>query len=120
LHGKVFDAIHAQKVDLPNLDVMSDWIEKQGIDKKKFLDTYNSFSVQAKTKQVPQLTANYEVQSVPSIIVDGKYKVIGATSLDDMFRITNELIALARSQRPAKVASPSASPAPAKQVPTKK
>jgi thiol:disulfide interchange protein DsbA len=106
LHGKVFDAIHEQKVDLSNSDVLFDWVAKQGIDRKKFTDTFNSFTVQTKVSRVPQLTRNYGIESVPTLIVDGKYRLISSVSGHEaLFRNTDELIALARSQRPAKAAA---------------
>lgn len=105
LHGKVFDAIHAENVDLANPQVANDWVAKQGVDGKKFADAYKSFSVQSKVARLPDLTRNYGVTSVPTVIVDGKYKVIGATSHEDVLRTTGELIQLARSQRTAKAAS---------------
>ena len=104
LHGKVFDAIHAENLQLANPEVAADWAARNGLDRKKFADTLNSFAVHTKVARLPQLTRNYGVESVPTMIVDGKYKVAGATSHDDLLRITGELIQLARSQRPAKAA----------------
>ncbi|HVK57094.1 MAG TPA: thiol:disulfide interchange protein DsbA/DsbL [Burkholderiales bacterium] len=105
LNTKVFEALHGQKLNLGKPEVLFDWIAKQGVDQKKFSDNYNSFSVQTKVARIPQLTQAYGVDSVPNIIVDGKYRVLSHGSYDEMFRVINELIALARSQRPAKAAA---------------
>ena len=105
LHGKVFDAIHSENLQLANPEVAADWAAKNGLDRKKFVDTLNSFAVQTKVARLPQLTRNYGVESVPTMIVDGKYKVAGATSYDDVLRIAGELVQLARSQRPPKAAA---------------
>lgn len=111
LHGKVFDAIHAENLKMENPEVAADWATRNGLDRKKFTDTMNSFTVQSKVGRLPQITRNYGVESVPTMIVDGKYKIIGATSYDDLLRIASELVQLARSQRPAKAAAVAA-PAP--------
>ncbi|MES2353717.1 MAG: thiol:disulfide interchange protein DsbA/DsbL [Pseudomonadota bacterium] len=106
LHAKVFDAIHGQqKLDLSKSEVLFDWVAKQGIDRKKFADTFNSFTVQTKATRIGQLTQNYGIDSVPTLIVDGKYRVTGGKSHQDKIRIASELIELARSQRPAKSAA---------------
>jgi protein dithiol oxidoreductase (disulfide-forming) len=117
LNTKVFEALHGQKLNLGKPEVLFDWVAKQGVDQKKFADNYNSFSVQTKVARIPQLTQAYGVDSVPNVIVDGKYRVLTHGSYDEMFRVINELIALARSQRPAKTAT---TESPAAAVSTKK
>jgi thiol:disulfide interchange protein DsbA len=49
------------------------FIEKQGVDMKKFTDTYNSFSVQSKVGRVPQLQATFRLEGVPTVVIDGQY-----------------------------------------------
>lgn len=104
LHSAVFNAIHEQKIDLSNERVMADWIAKQGINRQKFLDTYRSFTVQNKTKRATQLTSEYGIQGVPSIVVDGKYLTSGSMtgSFDDMFLTVDYLVAKARKERNTK------------------
>lgn len=105
LHVRVFDAIHAENLQMGNPDVAADWAAKNGLDRKKFTDTMNSFGVQSKVARLPMLTRNYAIESVPTMIVDGKYKIVSATSFDDLLRIVSDLVQLARSQRPAKAAA---------------
>ncbi|MGV3741051.1 MAG: thiol:disulfide interchange protein DsbA/DsbL, partial [Burkholderiaceae bacterium] len=40
LHQKVFDAIHIQRQRLDSDAAVADFIEKQGVDRKQFLDVY--------------------------------------------------------------------------------
>jgi protein dithiol oxidoreductase (disulfide-forming) len=75
LRGKVFSSIHADQ-SLPfNADTgtMAAWAEKNGIDKKKFIDTFNSFSVQSKVNRANQLASAYGVTGVPELGMGGKY-----------------------------------------------
>lgn len=45
-----------------------------GIDKTRFMDTWNSFGVKTMLNRQPGIVSNnYRVESVPTIIVDGKY-----------------------------------------------
>ena len=46
LHNKVFAAIHVEKQKLDRAEAIVDWVAKQGVDKAKFLEQYNSFSIQ--------------------------------------------------------------------------
>lgn len=110
MSSKVFTAIHAQKVDITTPDKLADWVSKQGIDKKKFTDTFDSFGIQSKMSRGLQLARAYGIQSVPSFVVDGKYRVTASGSFDNLLRVTDEVIALAKSQRP-KAAAPAAKPA---------
>ena len=82
LHKKVFDAIHLQHQRLDNDAAITDFIVKQGIDKQKFLDVYNSFSVASKVRRAAQLQEAYRVDGVPLIAIDGRYEtspsIVGA------------------------------------------
>lgn len=73
LHQKVFDAIHVQRQALMSDAAIADFIEKQGVDKKKFLEVYNSFSVQSKARRAAQLQNAYQIEGVPTIAIGGRY-----------------------------------------------
>lgn len=70
---KVFRAVHIERIRLNKDDVIIDWVAKNGIDKAKFLEFWNSFGVLTKLKRSPQILSNYRVDGVPSIVVDGRY-----------------------------------------------
>jgi thiol:disulfide interchange protein DsbA len=73
LHSKVFDAIHKEDVKLLAENVQFDWIARQGIDRKKYVETYNSFTVQSKVARAQQVAQAYKIQGVPTMAVNGKY-----------------------------------------------
>jgi len=83
LNKKVFHAIHVERQSLENEGEIADFIAKQGIDRKKFLDLYNSFGVQTKVRRVEQLQENYKVDGVPMIVIDGRFvtapSIVGAS-----------------------------------------
>ena len=74
LHRKIFNAIHAQHQPVDSDAQILDFVVKNGIDKQKFLDTYNSFSVQTKARRAAQLQQAYQVDGVPLIAIDGRYE----------------------------------------------
>lgn len=75
LRRKVFSSIHVDRTLglSPDVGSMAEWAEKQGIDKKKFIDTVNSFTVQAKVSRANQMAAAYGVDAVPMMGIGGKY-----------------------------------------------
>ena len=75
LRRKVFSSIHGDHSLPPSPDngTMADWAAKNGIDRKTFIDTLNSFTVQTKVNRANQLAAAYGVTGVPMLAVGGKY-----------------------------------------------
>jgi protein dithiol oxidoreductase (disulfide-forming) len=73
MHEKVFNAVHKQRIRLNKDDAIIDWVSKNGIDRTTFLNAWNSFGVQARLRGLNRIIENYKVDSVPTIIVDGKY-----------------------------------------------
>jgi protein dithiol oxidoreductase (disulfide-forming) len=72
-HSKILNAIHRQHRRLDTDDDIVDFMVQQGIDKQKFLDTYQSFTVQTKVKRALQMQESYEIHSWPTIVVDGRF-----------------------------------------------
>jgi thiol:disulfide interchange protein DsbA len=71
---KVFKAVHVDRIRLNRDDAIIDWVAKNGIDRNKFLETWNSFGVITKLRRLPQLMGTYKVDGVPTIVIDGKYQ----------------------------------------------
>jgi thiol:disulfide interchange protein DsbA len=72
--AKVFKAWHVDHLRLNTDAAIIDWVSKNGIDRNKFLDVWNSFGVTTKLHRLPQITTDYKVDGVPTVIVDGKYQ----------------------------------------------
>lgn len=101
LHDKVYEAIHTDKVDLTKDEVLFDWIAKQGIDRQKFIDAYNSFSVQNQVARSTQISKDYNLSGVPTVVVDGRYLTSGRMggTPQDTVKILDELIEKVRKER---------------------
>ena len=99
LHRKVFAAIHGEKQSLAKGDAIADWVAKQGVDKAKFLEQYNSFSVSTKTGRATQLQNAYRVEGVPALGVAGRFYTDGslAKSMERSLQVVDFLIAQVRS-----------------------
>jgi thiol:disulfide interchange protein DsbA len=101
LHGKVFQAIHANRESINREDSILAWAGKQGLDTAKFKELYNSFSVSSKAKRATQLQEAFQVQGVPAIGIAGRYYTDGtlAGNMDRVLQVTEYLIAEARKTR---------------------
>lgn len=73
LQKKIFRAIHAERRQLDTEAQIVEFIAKEGIDKQKFMDLYNSFGVQAKVKRAQQMQQSYGIDGVPIVAIDGRY-----------------------------------------------
>jgi protein dithiol oxidoreductase (disulfide-forming) len=80
LHTKVFAAIHVDKQALNKAELIGDWIAKQGVEKDKFMEQFNSFSVSTKASKATQLQNTYRVEGVPALGVAGRFYTDGTLS----------------------------------------
>jgi thiol:disulfide interchange protein DsbA len=101
LHGKVFAAIHVDKQKLARGDEIGDWVGKQGVDKAKFMEQYNSFSVSTKATRGAQLQNAYRVEGVPALGVAGRFYTDGtlASSMERALQVVEFLTGEVRSGR---------------------
>lgn len=74
-HDRVFQAVHVQRQRLMKDDQIIEWAVKNGLDKAKFMETWNSFGVTTKLRRLQQVSGAYKVSSTPTIVIDGKYVV---------------------------------------------
>jgi thiol:disulfide interchange protein DsbA len=98
LDDAIYQAIHLTQLGLYDLDSISAFLAKKGVDKARFSAAYNSFSVQSKVNRAKQLIRTYNIQGTPTLIVDGRYVITGLQP-EDAIRVLNEVIAKVRKER---------------------
>lgn len=100
LHLKAFHAIHVEKQRLNTDDSVIAWATKQGMDKAKFVETYNSFNVATKVRKATQLQDAYKLAGVPAMGIHGRYYTDGtlARSMDRALVVTDQLVGELRSK----------------------
>ena len=98
LHKKVFHAIHVEKQMLNTPELVAAWAEKQGLNKTKFVEMYNSFSVATKARKATQLQDAYKVDGVPALGIAGRFYTSAtlAQTMDRALLVTDHLIVQAR------------------------
>ena len=73
-HRALFDAIHKKKQTLTNQRTLAGFYADRGADFNRFNELFNSFSVDARIKSAQREVALYKIDSVPTFIINGKYK----------------------------------------------
>ena len=103
LHGEVFKAVHEQNIRLQDPKIMADWVASKGVDRQKFLDAYNSFSVKSRTQRSNDLSRRYNVEFTPEFVVNGRFltgpsmtSTGNSVDFDRFFRVLDQLIATSR------------------------
>lgn len=75
VHRPLFDAIHQQRLRTDDPKALKPWLEKQGIDGKRFDEVVNSFGIQSKVRQAQRMTVAYRIEGTPAMAVHGRYTV---------------------------------------------
>lgn len=73
LHAKVFHAMHAERNRLNSDEAVFSFVEKQGVDRAKFSETYRSMGVAARVRRANTMMEAYKVDSWPMFGVDGRF-----------------------------------------------
>ena len=101
LHRSFFDAIHRDGLRLENANAVADWLQKNGVDPKKFNETVKSFGVQSKLRRAQQMTVAYRIEGTPTMAVQGRYTVAAenARSPESMLKTVDHLVETVRKNK---------------------
>ncbi|GGC63942.1 thiol:disulfide interchange protein DsbA/DsbL [Undibacterium terreum] len=73
LHDKIERTWHVEHQRLLTDADNINWAAKNGLDKAKFTEVYNSFAVTTQLRNLARVVAGYQVDSTPTLVVDGRY-----------------------------------------------
>ena len=73
MQRKIFAAVHVDRVRLDSANDVAALVAKNGGDSAKFLDAMKSFGVANGVTRAKKMTADYKIDSVPSIAVQGRF-----------------------------------------------
>lgn len=108
-HQAMFEAIHLQR-SLPVQGVSNQQIAafyaRHGADAQQFTSTMDGFAVSGRLRRAQQFVARAGVEATPTMIVNGKYRVVSGRGFDEVLRITDHLVA--RERAAAAPAAPAA------------
>jgi len=98
LHRPFFDAIHRDRLKTRDPVSFNDWLQKNGVNVKKFDEAMKSFGVQSKLRRATQVSAAYRIDGTPALAVNGRYTVSAeqGRTQQGMLAIAEHLIGVAR------------------------
>jgi len=94
LHEPIFHEIHINGNRLDTKDKLSNFVSNQGYDGESFAKLFDSFGTEIRVNKASRLAKQYQIDSVPTLIVNGKYSTSGSfvSSYDELYNVVNLLI----------------------------
>jgi thiol:disulfide interchange protein DsbA len=98
VHKPFFEAIHRDGLRTENPEALTQWLQRNGIDTKKFNDTMKSFTVKTRTSRAKQMSVAYGIDGTPAMAVQGKYTVSAEQggSREGMLQTVSQLVDVVR------------------------
>jgi protein dithiol oxidoreductase (disulfide-forming) len=97
----VFNEIHVKKDYLLTPEAQAKFLATQGVDPKKYMDAYNSFSTQSAIQRDAKMIDDYKIEGVPTLAVQGKYETgpAATNSLPGTLQVLDYLVAQIRAKK---------------------
>jgi thiol:disulfide interchange protein DsbA len=94
IHADFFDALHVKNQKLASEEELAKFFADHGVKEADFQDAYSSFLVDTKVRQAPVMLSRYGVTGVPTLVINGKYKITSALagSHEGMLEVATQLI----------------------------
>lgn len=94
-HSAVFEEYHRRDNRLLNEAAIKRLFDRFGVSEADFTKTWNSFEVAQKMRVADDLARRYSISSVPTLVVNGKYRTGAAEagSYAKLMEVVDELIA---------------------------
>lgn len=80
VHEQIFGAVHELKRPLQNEDQLAALFAEQGVKEDDFRKTFRSFAIEGKVRRAQEMSQRYGAKGVPTMIVNGKYRVSAGMS----------------------------------------
>ena len=96
---KIFRAIHIERQRLDTPENIAAFVGKNGGDATKFLAAFKSFSVATSVARAKKMMADYKIDSVPTLVVQGRWMTSPsiAGSQERALAVVDQLAQRARS-----------------------
>jgi protein dithiol oxidoreductase (disulfide-forming) len=95
LHSLIFREMHVSGNQLNTVDKIGAFFQQHGVSKDEFTKAFSSFAVESKLQRADLMNRRYRINSVPTMIVNGKYSadVSSAGGEPQLFGLIDELAA---------------------------
>lgn len=95
-HDLLYNAIHTDQTlkgerGEDSVEDIAAFYARFGADPKQFASTMSSFAIDGKLRKAKQFAQRTGIEGTPTLVVDGKYRVLGRTR-EDQVRILDQLV----------------------------
>ncbi len=101
LHAAVYHGVHVDDLALSQEKFLTEWVEKQGLERDQFMAIYRSDAIREKVELSRRMTVDYEIKATPTLVVDGRF--LTSSGMTDgvprVIPVLDGLISLARQRR---------------------
>ena len=101
MHTEFFREIHERRNMLDTEAKLQEFFGRFNVDPTAFKTAFDSFAVHAKLQRADELNRRYRIQSVPTIIVNGKYTTDGGqvSGYEELLALVDELAVAEQAAR---------------------
>lgn len=100
MNDRVFAAIHVERNPLDKPERMAEFVAKYGVDRKQFLETFDSFAVKTKMRKASTMAEAYRLDGVPAMAVNGRWFTSPSMAGgNQVFRVLDALVERERKAR---------------------
>jgi thiol:disulfide interchange protein DsbA len=95
-HDAVFKAVHETGTlprNNPSVGELATFYAGYGVDPARFTQVFDGPQVQARMDNARAFIQRSGVEGTPTLVVNGKYRIIGGRGFDDVLRIADALVA---------------------------
>ena len=94
LHEKIFTEIHINSNRLDTKEKLEQFIKEEGYNSKKFAELFDSFGTDLRVQKGMRLANQYQITSVPTLIINGKFKTSGSlvSSYEELYDVVQLLV----------------------------
>jgi thiol:disulfide interchange protein DsbA len=94
VQSSVFLQIHKERKMLRSPKQITDFLSKFGVEKNKAKQYLDSFTIKQRVERANKTIKQLQVQSTPTVIVDGKYIISPKRSFEEYFKVLDYVIEL--------------------------
>lgn len=93
-HEAMFRALHDEQRKFRSFEDIADFYAEHGVDAERFINTAQSFAVDARMRQNRNDVRTFGIRGTPAVIVQGKWRVSpnGFSSYDEMLAAVDYLV----------------------------
>jgi thiol:disulfide interchange protein DsbA len=100
-HLALFAAKFGQNYPINSLDELADFYARAGVDRAKFMQIATSHEATTKLKSDLALIQQWQVDGTPTLVVNGKYRITGVHTQEEMAAVALWLAKRELSAKPA-------------------